>query len=178
MRSRIPTRQISALILLVALGVVVRIGVAGFGLMASPLHGILAKVGLTETLTVACGLAFGPLQGFITGALIIVVSDLYMMPGPWTPFIAAIIGLLGIVGGVLGRFRENPGPIFMTVIAVVLTLMSEILQNVWFALFFGLPIVAVLVIGATSIVSALINNTVLFPTLGLKTIKILREKVG
>ncbi|HID91376.1 TPA: hypothetical protein EYP44_05405, partial [Candidatus Bathyarchaeota archaeon] len=96
-----------------ALGAVVRMGIARFGLAIAELHGILAKIGLAETLAVACGFAFGPLQGFVTGALIIVVSDLYMMPGPWTPSIAAIIGLLGAIGGALRRLCGKPSPISM-----------------------------------------------------------------
>lgn len=61
-------------------------------------HGIVIKVGLTETVAFLSGLAFRPVQGFATGALIIVVSDLYRRPGPRTPFIAAIIGLIGVGG--------------------------------------------------------------------------------
>jgi len=174
--------------LLVAVGAVIRVGLnwASFALPI-PIYGILIKIGLSETLAFICGFVFGPIQGFVTGALIIVVSDLFTWAGLWTPFIAAIIGLLGFVGGVLRRIKQNPSIIFLGVTAVILTLVSELLQTLWFTWYmwtFYMPETPLLIILATALIegfsstiTALISNTILFMALAPRIIKVLREWV-
>jgi len=178
MRLNIPTKQLSAISLLVSTGAVLRIGL-GWVALASPInvYGVLVKIGLTETLAFVCGFVFGPLQGFITGALIIVVSDLFMIPGPWTPFIAAIIGIIGIGGGILRRFMGNPSIIALGISALILTLISEVLQFTWFAYFFGMPIVASFLMGIPTLITAFINNTILFTTVGPRIIKLIQTMI-
>jgi uncharacterized membrane protein len=161
---------------LVAVGAVCRIGLGQVALGAPiPLYGILVKVGLTETLAFASGFVFGPALGFLTGALIIVISDLFMMPGPWTIFIAAIIGILGVGGGAIRRLSGNPSVVALGVSAAVLTVLSEFLQNAWFALFFNIPIVAALTMGIPSLVTAVANNVILLTTVGMKTIELIQK---
>jgi energy-coupling factor transport system substrate-specific component len=181
----IPVKQLSAISLMIALGAVVRVGV-NWVAFAIPIfaYGIVVKIGLCETLTFVCGFVFGPVQGFITGALIIVVSDLFTWAGLWTPIIAAIIGLLGICGGMLRRSRENPSVTFLGVTAVLLTLMSESLQNLyttWFYLVSGMPLIVAVGTafagGIVSMITAIINNTVLFTTIVPRIIRILRKMV-
>jgi len=178
MRSNIPTKQLAAISLLVSTGAVLRIGLEWVALVLPiDTYGILIKIGLTETLAFVCGFVFGPLQGFITGALIIVVSDLFTIPGPWTPFIAAIIGIIGIGGGVLRRFMRNPSIISLGVSALILTLISEVLQNTWFAWFFGVPIIATFLMGIPTLITAFINNTILFTTVGSRIIKLMQTMI-
>lgn len=188
MKLGIPVKQLSAVSMLVAVGASVRVGLGWVALAVPiPLYGVLIKIGLTETLAFICGFVFGPIQGFITGALIIAVSDMFMTTGIWTPFIAAIIGLLGIGGGILRRFRENPNVIFLGVMAVVLTMMSQLLQDIWFAWYmwaFYMPETPFLIVLATSLVggvsaavTAIINNTVLFMAVAPRVIKVLQEWV-
>jgi len=163
---------------LVALGAATRI-VLGRVALASPvlLYGLLIKIGLTETLAFVSGILFGPIHGFITGMLTIIVSDLFMSPGPWTPFIAAIIGIVGFGGGLLKILGVRSSRRIMIGSAILLTFVSEFLQNLWFALFFGIPMVVALVAGIKSTVSALINNVVLFSTLGPRAIRIIHDLV-
>lgn len=142
---------------------------------AGPLYGVLVKVGLTETLTFVSGFVYGPAAGFVTGSLIIVTSDLFILPGPWTPFIAAIIGLLGLLAGIIRRLHGEPTLRLLLVSAATLTLMSEFLQNMWFALFFAVPIAGAMAAGVPSLITALINNLILFTTLGPRIVKLLRE---
>lgn len=140
-----------------------------------PLYGILIKVGLTETLAFVSGFVFGPALGFVTGAFIIVISDLLMMPGPWTPFIAAIIGLLGVGGGAVRRVVGNPSALVLGASAAVLTVLSEFLQNAWFALFFNIPIAGALAMAIPSMLAAVANNIILLSTVGVKTIELIRK---
>jgi len=182
---RIQVKQLSTISLIVALGAVVRVGVNWLAFTTPSLpYGILVKIGLCETLAFICGFVFGPVQGFVTGALIIVVSDLLTWAGIWTPVIAAIIGLLGVWGGLLRRVRENPGVIFLGVTAVVLTLVSETLQNLyttWFYLVSGMPLMVALVTafggGIISMITAIVNNMVLFVTVAPRIIGVMRRMV-
>lgn len=188
MLAKIPVRQLAAISLLVATAASVRVGMNWAALAVTiPIYGVLVKIGLTETLTFVSGFVFGPVQGFITGLLIIIVSDLFTLTGLWTPFIAVIIGMLGLLGGLLRRFKTNPGIVFLGATAVVLTMMSELLQNIWFTWYMWAfyvpetPFVAVLgtvlVGGVESTVTALVNNIVLFMAIGPTIIKALREMV-
>jgi len=169
-------RQLSAISLLAALGAVTRIGLGKVALVVPlDIYGVLIKVGLTETLTFAAGFALGPLQGFLTGFLIIVVSDMFMIPGIWTPFIAAIIGLIGVISGIIRRLTKDPSKLFLCLSAIALTSMSEFLQNAWFALFFQIPLMPTLLTGIPSMVTALVNNAILFTLLGNRMVKMVRE---
>jgi energy-coupling factor transport system substrate-specific component len=161
---------------LVAVGAVCRIALGQLALGAPvPLYGVLIKVGLAETLAFVSGFVFGPVLGFLSGAMIIVISDLFMMPGPWTPFIAAIIGILGVGGGVIRRLGGNPSVAMLGASAAVLTILSEFLQNAWFAFFFNIPIVAALAMAIPSMVTAVVNNVILLTTVGLKTIGLIQR---
>jgi len=140
-----------------------------------PLYGILIKVGLTETLAFVSGFTFGPALGFLAGALIIVISDLFMMPGPWTPFIAAIIGVLGVGGAAIRRIVGKPNVAVLSASAAVLTVLSEFLQNAWFAFSFNIPIAAALATAIPSMVTAIANNIVLLSTVGMKTIELIQK---
>ena len=185
MKWKIPVKQLTAISMLVATAAAVRVGMNWVAFaIAIPIYGVIVKIGLSETLAFTSGFVFGPIQGFITGALIIVVSDLLTWPGPWTPIIASIIGLLGICGGMIRRLRENPSVMFFGVTAVLLTLMSESLQNLyttWFYLVSGMPLLVALGTafsgGIISMVTAIINNTVLFTTIVPRIVRLLRRMV-
>jgi uncharacterized membrane protein len=142
-----------------------------------PAFGVVIKLGLSETLTFAAGFVYGPVVGFLTGFLIILVSDLASPfgPGPWTPFIASIIGLLGICAAAIRRVRSHPTVLMMTLCAVALTLLSETLQNLYGAVFYGPSIIDTMKAGLPSMITAMANNVVLFPTVGTKTIRFIQE---
>jgi hypothetical protein len=115
------------------------------------------------------------MAGFVTGASIIIISDMAMLPGAWTPFIAAIIGLIGICASLIRKEVENPSLRIMGISAVALTPMSETLQNTWVAVFYNVPISVAVMAGISSLITALVNNIILFTTLGLRTIRIILE---
>ena len=184
----IPVRQLTAISMLVATAAAVRVGVnwAAFAI-AIPIYGVVIKIGLAETLSFVSGFVFGPIQGFITGLLIIIISDLFTWAGLWTPFIAVIIGLLGFLGGILRRFKPNPSIIFLGAMAVVLTMISELLQNTWFAWYmwsfymhetpFAIVLTTTIVEGLSSIITAIISNVVLFTAVAPQIIRTLKDWV-
>ncbi len=143
-----------------------------------PFYGIVIKVGLTETLAFIIGFSYGVVAGFIGGAMIIIISDLMVLPGPWTPFIAAIIGLVfGVGGGVIGRFKNPvPGLRVLGASAVILTIVSEILQNWWVAVFYSTPLLATMIYGFSSLITALVNNIILLIAIGPRVITTIRNQ--
>jgi energy-coupling factor transport system substrate-specific component len=170
------SREVAFASTFIAVGAASRIMFGNVALESpGPLYGILIKVGLSETLAIVNGLAIGPVAGFITGALIVLVSDLFMVPGPWTPFIALIIGLLGLLSGIVRRWFTNPTAPRLALLAVSLTLLSEVLQNAWVSLFYGVPFLATAIMGVPSIVTALINNAILLSLLGPRIVMLIRK---
>ena len=155
-----------------------RIGIGNLASNSGPLFGILIKIGLTETLTFVGGYALGIVPGFVVGASIIVISDIATVPGAWTPFIAVIIGLLGVCAGVIRRIGAKPSLPLFGVSAICLTILSEILQNGWVAVAYNVPFLVTMVTGLSSLVAALINNFVLFTTVGLRVTRIVRHSAG
>jgi uncharacterized membrane protein len=172
------SREAALISALVAVGAASRIGLGRLALgLPTPAYGLLVKVGLTETLAFVSGFLFGPAMGFLSGAMIIVISDLFMMPGVWTPFIAAIIGIFGLGGSAVRRLGSEPSVLASSVFAVAFTVLSEFLQNAWFAWFFNIPITAVFLMGVPSAVTAIVNNAVLIPTLGRKVIRLIQNTI-
>jgi len=172
------SKQIAFVSAFIAIGAVVRIGFDEVGMVSPiPLYGVVIKIGLSETLSFVSGLVFGPVAGFVTGFSIILLSDVAIAPGAWTPFVGAIIGLLGVCGGALRHFGLKPTVRMMLASAVTLTLLSEFLQNAWVSIFFNTPIIATIISGVPSLVTALANNMILFPSVGIKTIKFLENHI-
>lgn len=170
------SREVCMVSALVAVGSVTRIALGQVALgVPTPLYGVMIKVGLTETLAFVSGFVFGPGAGFLCGAMIIVTSDLFMIPGPWTPFIAAIIGIFGLGGAAIRRFRQEPSLLTLGAFAVLFTVLSELLQNAWFALFFNIPVAPTLVMGIPSTLAAIANNTILLTSVGAKVIRLIEN---
>jgi hypothetical protein len=167
------SKQIALIATLVAVGAVTRFGLGELAMvMPQPFYGVVIKVGLTETLTFMIGFAYGVMAGITGGALIIIISDIMFSPGPWTPFIAAIIGLVfGIGAGVIRRFENGtPGVRVLGVSAVILTVVSETLQNSWVAVFYGVPLTASMISGIPSLIAALVNNALILTAVGPRVI--------
>ena len=53
-------------------------------------------------LIIITGLCFGRDEGFITGALAMLVSNIFFGQGPWTPWQMFTMGLIGYLAGVMG----------------------------------------------------------------------------
>ena len=137
------------------------------------LYAWLIPVGLTETLTFISGYTLGPVAGFVTGASIIVISDIATIPGPWTPLIAVIIGVIGVFAGITRKLIQQLDFRTIALSSILLTLMSETLQNVTSALLFNTPMIPYIIAGTPTMIAALLNNFILFTTVGLRVIKMI-----
>jgi hypothetical protein len=172
------SRRVAQTAALIAVGAVVRASFSELAMLSPiPIYGTLIKIGLTETLTFILGYAISIATGFMGGASIIIISDLLVIPGAWTPFIAGIIGLVfGVGGGVVYRIvKGQPTIKVLALSAALLTLVSEFLQNAWVTLFFGIPLYVTLLQGIPTLATALVNNVVIFSTIGPRIISYIRS---
>ena len=175
---RLGSRQVALISTFIAMGAVVRVVVDQVGdVVPSPVFGIVIKFGLSETLSFVSGFVYGPIVGFLTGFLIILVSDIASPSGAgaWTPFIGSIIGLLGLVASLIRRVKSRPTFLMMTVSAVGVTLLSEFLQNLYVSLAYGIPIIGTMTSGLPSLLAAIVNNIILFPTVGTAAIEFVQH---
>lgn len=173
---QINSREISLISAFIAIGAVSRILLGNLAMdTPTPIYGVLIAVGLTETLTFITGFVYGYAAGFITGAFTIVISDLPVAPGPWTPFIAAIIGLFGAGAALVRKIDPTPTPFRLACYAVALTIMSEVLQNLWTAWFSNLPIIVIMIQGLPTLIAAVGNNAILIATIGPRLIKLVEN---
>jgi energy-coupling factor transporter ATP-binding protein EcfA2/uncharacterized membrane protein len=61
-------------------------------------------------LVIITGIALGPFDGFVTGALSMLISNMLFMQGPWTPWQMLAMGLVGFFAGLIGKnklFRQS-----------------------------------------------------------------------
>jgi len=83
------------------------------------------------TFIIICtGYVFGPMAGFMTGAITALVSNLFLGHGPWTLF--QILGW-GMAGFVAGLFRSRKLNIWMlAVFGVIWGYVFGVIMNLWF----------------------------------------------
>jgi energy-coupling factor transport system substrate-specific component len=131
------------------------------------------------TYLITCsGYVFGPVAGFMVGAMTPFISNFFLGHGPWTPYQMLAWGLIGAGSAYLRRF--NPGTKSLTIIGLIWGYAYGVIINIWFWASFIYPLTA------TTFVFSMINS-IWFDTLhavgnafflnifGTKTISILER---
>ena len=77
------------------------------------------------------GVALGSSAGFMVGATAALVSNLFFGQGPWTPWQMLGWGLVGAVGGLLGRGGRLPPRWELVVAGAVLSLAFDWILTAW-----------------------------------------------
>ena len=98
-RTRPSAKVVSLVATLAALAVVGRIAFAPF-----------PNVKPTTDIVLFAGLAIGAAPGFAVGAITALASNVFFGQGPWTPWQMVAWGLVGVLGGVLGRLLKDREP--------------------------------------------------------------------
>lgn len=89
------------------------------------------------TVLVLCaGISLGPVQGFITGALSAVVSNLMLGMGPWTLWQMLGWGVIGLLGGGMKRFRLRQKWL-VCVLALISGFLYGWIVDIWTVAFYG-----------------------------------------
>jgi energy-coupling factor transport system substrate-specific component len=84
---------------------------------------------------ICSGYVFGPMAGFMVGAVTPVVSNIFLGQGPWTAYQIFTWGLIGLLAGFLGRLAI-PQPALRKAVLLPYGALAGILYamiiNVWF----------------------------------------------
>lgn len=144
---------------LISLSFIVGAAVSGAVLKAM---GAPPNIELLMPFVIALGLVFGPVYGFVSGALIRALYDGYLSwAGPWTVFTAASYGVVGLLVGFAGRAKLTWSRGELVLLAAVLTLVYDVLTMAAFGLMLGMPLSA-LVAGQVPFTVAHVLGNVLF----------------
>jgi energy-coupling factor transport system substrate-specific component len=83
--------------------------VIGLGSAGRVLFALAPNISPVDWLTLCTGIVFGPVTGFTVGAGTMLISNFYLGQGPWTIYQMVGMGLLGVLGGLLGKWRSMLG---------------------------------------------------------------------
>ncbi len=89
------------------------------------------------TFFVICsGYVFGPVAGFMVGAVTALVSNFFLGQGPWTPYQMLAWGLAGVSAAYFRKFK--PGRIGMIIFGIAWGYIYGWIMNIWFWASFSL----------------------------------------
>jgi energy-coupling factor transport system substrate-specific component len=89
-------------------------------------------------LIICCGYVFGPIAGFMVGAMTPLISNFFLGQGPWTLYQMLAWGLIGYGAGYLTRFNlDRKGFI---IVGVVSGFLFGLITNIYFWLYFAYPL--------------------------------------
>ena len=120
------------------------------------------------------GMYFGAPAGFLTGALAPLISNLYFMQGPWTPFQMFAWSLVGVMSAFLAKSLKK-SPVFLLAMGAVFGILYSLIMDGWMVLWyqpraeFGVYVAAVIAALPTTLtymVSNVVFLCVLAPILG------------
>ncbi len=137
-------------------------------------------------IVIISGIQFGPLFGFMVGAISPFVANMMFTQGPWTPFQMLTTGLIGAIAG-LGWIRKHENNrLVLSILTIFSGLLYSLLMDIWTVLsidgvFTWTRYLTVLVPAIPYTITYMISNTVftnmLIKPLGTK-IKRVKRKYG
>jgi energy-coupling factor transport system substrate-specific component len=132
-------------------------------------------------LVICSGYVFGPVAGFLVGALTAIVSNFFLGHGPWTLFQVLAWGLAGASAVVLRRFALRTR--WLVLAGIAWGILFGIIMNVWTWIAFVYPLTprTFMVTWVASIPFDLMHsagNALFLGLLGVRTIRILERYNG
>ena len=134
----------------------------------------IPSVELITFFAILSGALFGKEEGFLVGSSSLIVSNFFVYggQGPWTIFQAIGFGIAGYLGGYL---NENSKRISFIGIALVSTVIYEIIMNIQSTMMFGFVGIVNLFILAAPFTAIHIFSNVSFASLSPEIIKKISE---
>ncbi len=77
------------------------------------------------------GLQFGPLFGFMVGALSPFVANMIFTQGPWTPFQMLTTGLIGLIAGSKWIRKHENNRLIISLLAILSGVVYSLLMDIW-----------------------------------------------
>jgi len=157
---RMPLRQIMPIVVLSALGVAGRI-----------LFAAVPDVKPVTAIVIITGMMFGKRSGFMVGALVALVSNVFFGQGPWTPWQMYTWGIIGYTAGILSRFEWMQKPVAIYGFGFVSALLFGVILNCWYVIGFvttfswttiGLTFVASLAMDFTHAIATVVFLRILY----------------
>lgn len=147
-------QRIMPIVILVALGSVGRIVFA-----------FIPQVQPTTAIVIIAGATLGSTDGFMTGALCALVSNVILGQGPWTPFQMIAWGIVGALAGLISKIKYGGALPVMTVYSAVAAFIYSILVDVYTVMTFweGMTLTYALTVFSAGIVfnvSHMIGNVI------------------
>lgn len=132
-------------------------------------------------LIICSGYVFGPVAGFVVGALTPLVSNFFLGHGPWTLFQVLAWGLAGASACALRRLPLKAG--WLALAGVVWGMLFGVIMNLWTWIAFVYPLTArtFMVTWAASIPFDIMHaagNAVFLGLLGVRTVRVLERYRG
>lgn len=132
-------------------------------------------------LVICSGYVFGPVVGFVVGALTALVSNFFLGHGPWTLFQILAWGLAGASAVALRRLPLRVG--WLMLAGVIWGILFGIIMNLWTWIAFVYPLTwrTFMVTWAASIpfdIMHAVGNAIFLGLLGIRTIRILERYHG
>jgi energy-coupling factor transport system substrate-specific component len=129
-------------------------------------------------LIICSGYAFGPVAGFMVGAITPLVSNFFLGHGPWTPYQMLAWGLCGVSAAYLRRF--NPGRNMLALFGIIWGYLFGWIMNIfyWTAYVYPLTFTTFMVTQLSSLwldTFSAVGNLIFLGLFGRKTIAILER---
>jgi energy-coupling factor transport system substrate-specific component len=84
---------------------------------------------------ICSGYVFGPMSGFMVGAVTPIISNIFLGQGPWTAYQIFTWGLTGLLAGVIGRYVVPQPDLRKTVLmayGILAGILYAMIINIWF----------------------------------------------
>ena len=165
--AKVSSREIAVIAMLSAVSVVSRIPFAA-----------IPSVQPCTFLIACSGYVFGPIAGFMVGAITALVSNFFLGQGPWTPYQMFAWGLVGITAAGLRHFDLNVK--WLIAFGIIWGYLFGWITNTWFwtSLIYPLTFRTWIIAQLNSVwfdTLHAISNAVLLGFFGMKTIAILER---
>ena len=99
----------------------------------------LAQVTPSDWITFSGGFCFGLSAGFVIGTLTILISNFVLGHGAWTIFQIVGLGLIGIIGGLIGKLTRKWKVKSYSLLLAACAFLYDYITNIWFLLFLPYP---------------------------------------
>lgn len=128
-RSKVSSKEIPVLAVLAALAALGRVPFA-----------VIPSVQPTTFIVMISGFVFGPVSGFVVGAVAAVVSNMFLGQGPWTIWQMFAWALCGASTGLLPRIWPGITLRLLTVAAFIWGFAFGWIMNFWYWISFVFPL--------------------------------------
>ncbi len=134
-------------------------------------------------IVILTGMYFGAGSGFATGALAALISNIYFMQGPWTPFQMLAWGSIGLISGILRRPLRR-FPILLFIWGALAGVCYSLFMDTWMVFWYNSKPtwqlwLAAVSTGVFSMITYVISNVVflvaLSPAMGRRLMRISRK---